>query len=52
MRRRNGISAILHPSPKIVKKFNTIEYSGGTILGMDEFELMGALASGKLKPPI
>lgn len=26
----NGMSAILYLSPEIVKKFKTIEYSGGT----------------------
>jgi hypothetical protein len=30
MRRKNGMPAILHRLSNIVKKLNTIEYSGGT----------------------
>jgi hypothetical protein len=30
MWRKNGMPAILYPLPKIVKKFNTIGFSGGT----------------------
>jgi hypothetical protein len=30
MWRKNGMPAILYPLPKIVKKFNTIVFTGGT----------------------
>jgi hypothetical protein len=32
MWRKNGMPAILYPLPKMVKKFNTIVFTGGTTI--------------------
>jgi hypothetical protein len=41
MWRKNGMPAILYPLPKIVRKFNTIVFTGGT--AMDECQAFGSM---------